>query len=424
MRVVLLLLLGALMAAVTGFSDDAAGVGSSTALALGYLVLSAYFAGLLVQRVGLPRLTGYLATGLIVGPEVLGLVGLEALDNLSIFTGAAVALIALTAGLELDLRSLRPLLPLLGWITLVAVFGTAITITAALFLARPWIGFLAGLEPLSALSVAAMLAVIVVAQSPAVVVALKTELRADGPLTRSMLAVVILADLVVVVLFAAASALAQLSLGNGDAAGGFGHVVWELLGSAVAGCAVGLVTATFLARVGHSTELFVLALCVTVAEVGRQIGLDPLLVALGAGLWVRNASPRAPDLHHAIENAALPVYLVFFAIAGAAIHLSAVAAVAPLAGALVTIRAIGFLAGARVAGRLARAPDLVRRYVGFGLLPQAGLALALSLLMQRAFPQLAEAATLTLAVVAFNELIAPAVLRAVLARSGEATPPS
>ena len=88
-------------------------------------------------------------------------------------------------------------------------------------------------------------------------------------------------------------------------------------------------------------------------------------------------------------------------------------------------RALGFFGGARLGAAIADAPLVVRRYAGFGLMPQAGLALALSLLFARTFPQFGAAAgALTLGVVALNEILAPALFRAALLRSGEAQLPA
>jgi len=87
----------------------------------------------------------------------------------------------------------------------------------------------------------------------------------------------------------------------------------------------------------------------------------------------------------------------------------------------VLVRGCGLLAGSRAGARLARAQPEVARYAGFGLLPQAGLALALSMLFAKTFPEFGAAASaLTLGVVALNELIAPALYRSALVRCGEA----
>ena len=117
----------------------------------------------------------------------------------------------------------------------------------------------------------------------------------------------------------------------------------------------------------------------------------------------------------------MPVYILFFAAAGANLHLDVLLVVGGPAVLFVVVRGVGLLSGAALGARLAEAPPLVRRYAGFGLLPQAGLALALSMLFAKTFPEFgAEAAALTLGVVAINELVAPALYRYALVKSGEA----
>jgi hypothetical protein len=84
------------------------------------------------------------------------------------------------------------------------------------------------------------------------------------------------------------------------------------------------------------------------------------------------------------------------------------------------VRAAALIGGTAIAARTASAPPTVRRYAGFGLLPQAGLALALAMLLARTFPSLGqEAAALVFGVVAVNEVVSPVLFRYALVRSGE-----
>ena len=118
---------------------------------------------------------------------------------------------------------------------------------------------------------------------------------------------------------------------------------------------------------------------------------------------------------------ATPVYVLFFCVAGANLHLDALPIVWIPATLFVVVRALGLMVGSRLGARLAGAPASVQRFIGFGLLPQAGLALALALLFTRTFPEFgAEASALVLSVVALNELLAPAAYRYALVKSGEA----
>ncbi len=424
MRLLYVLIFAGLMHAARSFAPEMSvgGGAAGTALACGYLLLSAFLMGSVFKSMRLPRLTGYLITGIVVGPQVLNLVSAPMVSNLQIFNGVATALIALTAGVELDLAAMKPLLKSILWLTSVAICGTILLISAAVFLLHGRLPFLANLPALQVAAVSVVLGVTMVAQSPAVVVALQSEMSADGPLTRTVLGVVVISDLLVIVLFGAVSSIAKSFLGSKtDAWHTAGALTWEVLGSITIGACVGLILSIYLRFVKGRSALFVLAAAFLVAEVGQRINLDPLLVALAAGVFIRNATAHGKRLQDEIEVSSLPVYVVFFAVAGATVHIRELLVVGIPAIVLVLTRALGFIGLGRVATTFADAPENVRKYIGLGLMPQAGLALALALLFVKTFPGIgAEASALVFGGVAINEMLAPVLYRFALVRSGEA----
>jgi Kef-type K+ transport system membrane component KefB len=256
-----------------------------------------------------------------------------------------------------------------------------------------------------------------------VVVALRKETQADGPLTRTVLGVVVLSDLVIILLFALVSTAAREVLGSAQADGSspLAVVAWEVFGSVGAGLLIGALVAVYLRRIQSSGALFIVTVGFLFAEVGQRVHLDPLLIALTAGILIRNATKHGDRLHADIEAASLPVYIAFFAVAGATIHLDALAIVGVPASIFVVIRAAGFLVGSHVAAIVAGSPAVVRKYAGLGLLSQAGLALALALLFARTYPQFGDdAAALVFAIVGINQMVAPVLYKWALVRSGEA----
>jgi Kef-type K+ transport system membrane component KefB len=421
MSIFLVLVLTGLMGALGTFITEE-NTSAGVSLTLGYLLLCAYFIGGLFKRIGLPKLTGYIATGVMVGPGVLGLVGGLMLESTRIVNGVAVALIALTAGSELEYRAMRPLFRSIREISLYGVLGTALLLTCSVYFARGLLPFMQRMSDVEAMATALVLGIVMVAQSPAVVVALRDEMEAEGPIASTVLGVVVIADLLVIFMFALASSLAKAVLGGGlDMLQTARTLAWELLGSLVAGAVIGYLLGLYLRKVQSGGALFVFLIAFIIAEVGQRLHFDPLLVALAAGMFVRNLTRVGDELHRHIEAPAMPVYILFFAAAGANLHLDVLWVVGAPAVLFVLVRGAGLLAGAAIGARLAEAPAAVRRYAGFGLLPQAGLALALSMLFAKTFPEFgAEAGALTLGVVAINELLAPALYRYALVRSGEA----
>ena len=419
-NVVLVLVLAGLIAATRSFTDSSGS--SGTAVSFGYLLLSGFFMGRIFARLGLPKLTGYLVAGLLSGPSVFGLVPAQGLENLSIFNGIAISLIALTAGLELEFQKLRPLWRYVSTIGPAGILAATLTVALALFLVRDRLPFMRGLPTGSVVAICAVIGVVLAAQSPAVVVALRDETDAEGPLVRTVLGIVVIGDLLVILLFTGVSSVAKSVLGGAaDPVSTLTHIAWELFGSIASGVIVGGILAGSLRAIKSGAGLFVVTTCFVIAEVGRRISLDPLLIALSAGVVVRNATAHGHRLHDGIEQSALPVYVVFFCVTGASIHLDVLAKMGLVAVLVVLARAAGVMGGSYLGARLCAAPDVVRRYVGFGSLPQAGLALALTMLFIKMFPEFgAEAAALTLGVVALNELLAPPLYRLAIIRAGEA----
>jgi Kef-type K+ transport system membrane component KefB len=341
--------------------------------------------------------------------------------------GVAVCLIALAAGGEMNLRRMRPLLRSIAGVTLWAVGLTAVLAFVALLLLRPFLPFLVGVPSAATIACCAVLAMCITAMSPAVAMALLSELEARGPVSRTILGVVVAADLVVIVLFSVVSSAMQPLLGGvADVAATARHLAWEILGSLVAGALVGALLTVYLRKVAAGRGLFVLLLCVLMSEVGSRLAFDPLIVALAAGILAENiAEEDASKLVHDLEAAALPIYVVFFALAGAMLNLALLAQVAIPALILVAVRAAGMWSGATVGARRAGAPPVVQRWVFSGLLPQAGLALALALLLPRVLPDFGEeAATLIVGIVGINELVMPIVMRLGLVRAREVGAPN
>lgn len=424
MRVVYIVVLAGLMNAARSFApgDSAGGGAAGTALACGYLLLSAFLMGSVFKSLRLPRLTGYLVTGILTGPQFLNLVTQPMVSNLQIFNGVATALIALTAGVELDLKAMKPFFRTISWLTSIAICGTIILISCTAFLLRGHLPFLARLTLLQAAAISLVLGVTMAAQSPAVVIALQSEMSSEGPLTRTVLGVVVISDLIVIVLFAGISSVAKSALGTqSDALHTAANLAWELFGSIAIGTCVGLVFSLYLRFVKERAALFILAVAFLLAEIGQRVGLDPLLLALAAGVLIRNLTAQGARLQEEIDASSLPVYVVFFAVTGATVHVRELVAVGSSALLLVLTRAVGFVGLGRIATQIAGSPTMVKRYIGLGLMPQAGLALALALLFVRTFPRVgAQASALIFGGVAINEMIAPILYRFALIQSGEA----
>jgi len=422
LRLLLLLAVLAGISALQGFRKT--GVGPAVLLAGAALLLTGLFAGKVAVGVRAPRLTGYLLIGIAVGPNVLGFLPTEGVAGLDLVKGLAVSLIALTAGTELRLGLIRRVgarvAALCGIVTAV-VFAASFAAAMAL---RPALPFLAGVRWPQAAAMAALMATMIVSFSPTVTIAIVQETRARGPLTEFLMAFVIIGDLVVMIAFAVAAAIARGAFGGqvtvGVLAGGIG---WELFGSVFFGAAIGMGVLLYLKRVGREVPLVITGLSFALAEAGLHLELSPLLLSLAAGAVIANLDEHvARRLHHAIAQVALPVFALFFAATGAGLHLGTLRQVGLSAALLVGLRALAIYGSCR---RFAGGEDEpIRRNLWLGLISQAGVTVGLAALVARGFPGFGpEVEALVVAMVTLNELAGPLCTRRALSRAGEIRAP-
>ena len=419
-EIILVLALAGFMHAIRGFSDAAA-IGG-TELAFGYLLLVSFFAARVIGRLGLPRLTGYLLAGVVSGPFVLGLVNNDMAGSLKIVSDVATCILGLTAGGELNLKRVRPYMSTLRAITVFGVIMAMVVLAGLLFVLRPFLPMFGGLSMTQSLAVCGLIGVALSAQSPAVVMALLSEMRADGPLSRVVLATVVLADLVVVVVYSVVAALAGSVVGGGsDLLETAMTIGWELFGSMGFGVVIGIVIAAFLRYIQNGAAMFALMVCVVVAVIGARVHLDPLVVMLAAGVYLENFSRTdASKLLRGFESAELPVFLVFFSLAGSRLDIYQLWAMLIPVAIIAVTRAAVFYFGCRAACARTGAAVAVTQYGWTGLVPQAGLSLALVVVIRNSFPSFGPAAAiLLLSVVGVNQLVAPVLLRLSLTRTGE-----
>jgi Kef-type K+ transport system membrane component KefB len=420
-----------LIAAARSFLPEEASqtslVGSGAALAFGFVLLAALQTGTLVSGLRLPRLTGYLLCGFIAGPSVLGYVTERMVTDLKLVNNVAIGLIALSAGGELNFKRLRPRFRAILSVGGVCIVVAIALITAACFALSRFLPFMDGMDAFHRAIVSLTMGTVLAALSPTVTLALLNETGSDGPISETILGIVVFADLAIIFAFAAVNALANGVFGaaGGEAVTSTGaatELVIHIFGSLVVGSVLGAFIALYIKKVNQRLALFVFGICFLSAEAGTRLHLDPLLMCLAAGLFVENLTDiKGAELIHDIEAASMPVFAVFFAVAGAGLHWSIFKAVAGTAIVLAIVRAFALLVAARVGMRLGAVPEGHRKTIPWGLLSQSGIAIGLSILVEKHFAGWGKGASACLfGAVMLNEMIGPVLFRNALMRSGEA----
>jgi len=398
---------------------------------LGLLLIGGWFFGRLFAAVRLPRLVGYLVFGMIVGPSALNAITRPSLEYLSLVNNLAIAMIALGAGGELQLGTVRRALKTVAITSCTQTIAILSLVTIAGYVALPRLGWVADLPPAHVALVALVIASASLAYSPAVLFAMLTELRAKGPFTNLSVAITVLQDFWLVVLFTSVVGFATTVLHadqigipfGGDAALSVG---FHLIGSLAIGAVFGLAAGLVISRSGTPGPTLIILSCVGIASIAERLDLQLLLLALSAGMVLRNVWPKKTDhLFETLQWLSTPVYCVFFAVAGARLDLDAMATIWPVALGIAMIRCAGIWIGTRAGLAISREHAPWAPWLWTAFVPQAGVALALVMVVAEAFANLdfgLRIYTLLVAAIGINELIGPILLKLGFIRAGEVGP--
>jgi len=397
---------------------------TETTLLLGFVLIVAYMAGIVAAHFGLPRITGYLFSGILFGPSLFGFATHETVNQLKVIDGMAVALIALTAGGEIKLDSLKHIRKPLTWIVAATMLLSFLGVTALVLIISRWFPLFSGPENFGQwTAVAILLGTIAMASSPTVVIAVISETKAKGEVSELILGTTVIKDMAVVILFAIALSLA-LIFNDPEAtfdfmkiAGAIGEVALSLLIGLVLGWLLGL----YINRVGREMVLVVLGLCLLVAEIGLNYHLEPLSICLAAGFYIENFSGTKGDVFiAAMKKLSLPVFALFFCVIGLELDLRSLASIWIITLVLVAMRAVMVLLGTIAGSKIGNAGNFMQQYGWLGFISQAGVSIGLAVTIGRTFPDWgAQLETLIISMVTVHEIIGPILLKFALDRSGE-----
>ena len=378
----------------------------------------ALIAGLLMSRlakaVNLPAVTSYLVAGLLLGPFVLGRLGLsglgigfgslEQVEGYGVVTQVALGFIAFVIGNELRLSSLRSM----GQQAITVGIAQAVITTALVDVALVGVHLL--FPQVLSLASAITLGSIAAATAPAATLMVVKQYKAKGPLTHLLLMVVAIDDAVGLVLFSASYGV-------------------SLLLGAVAGYLLNLLEVYFHSRskrMSLSVAFVLLTVGVSMLEVevgGVRCGFSLLLVCMMTGTVFCNVCPTSEELMDRLDRWVSPINILFFVLSGAELDLTILSNPLVLLVGVVYIasRSLGKISGAYASCRATKCSPSIQKYLGITLLPQAGVALGMA----------AEAAQLSdghmvrnvvLFSVLVYELVGPTLTRMALTAAGEIRP--
>ncbi len=400
------------------------------------LIAIALFSGLLMTRLfvkfHLPDVTAYLVAGVLIGPCVLGKLGVgfttpDHVKSLDVISDVALGFIAFAIGHEFRLSALKQTGK---QATIIGILQAVIT-TAVVDIVLVTLSLTTNLLPLP---VAITLGAIAAATAPAATLMVVRQYKAKGPVTDVLLPVVALDDAVGLVIFAISFGISQSMInGTTNVAALIIEPLAEVVLSLAFGGLVGFLL-TILERYFHShrnrNALIVGSVIVTVAVSQLPIyagvftfGFSSLLVCMMLGTVFCNLCPLSEDLMLQADRWSGPAITLFFVLSGAALQFDVFASPAVLVIGLIYIasRSLGKITGAHVSSVLARSPEPVRKYLGITLLPQAGVALGMCATAQKILGGVEGdlIRNIVLFSVLIYELIGPSLTKMALTKAGD-----
>ena len=403
-----------------------------------FLSLSvALFAGLLLSRlakkVQLPAVTAYLVAGVLIGPFVLGKIGIPGLgitsdqiEGFGLISDLALGFIAFSMGSEFRIAQLKKIGKQATFIGVFQALFTTLAVDAALIVLHLIIPETFTLES------AIVLGAVATATAPAATLMVVKQYKAKGPVTDILLPVVALDDAVGLVVFAISFGIARsLGAGSINAMSVILEPILEVVLSLALGFVMGLLF-TLCEKYFHSRSkrmaVSVTFVMMTVAlssmsfEIGTvHIGFSSLLACMMLGTVFCNICEVSEELMERADRWTTPVLILFFVISGAELELSVFAdiMVVVIGAVYIISRSLGKYFGAGISAKMAKCNPNVVKYLGITLLPQAGVALGMAIKAIELGPEGAIVRNITLFAVLIYEIVGPFLTKVALTKAGD-----
>ena len=384
-------------------------------LSIALVLIAGVIGGELFARLKLPKVTGWIGTGILL--RMMGMPGLEPenLPRYAPFMNFVLGYIAFTVGATLYIASLRNTGKRIGLLLLCELLITPTIVASVMLLFGPFLGDID-------LKASILLAAIAIAGAPGTTVLVIQEARARGILTRTLIAAIGLIDMVAVGVFVF---LSTFVLEDITWAESFGLVAYQFAATFLIGGFFSVLAVALTRTIVGPAFLGPIMVAVILGSWGAAVGAGAsgILACTFAGIVVTNLrhdTVRSAEAYlHGVGGV---LFATFFTLAGTKLDFSLVPAAASLVLLYFFARLIGKSTSAYTAMSLSGVTDNVRNYLGIALLPHGGVAVGLILLV----PELPcsdevkqTVTTVGLAALAINQLLGPSATRFALGRAGE-----
>lgn len=404
-------------------------------LAFIWVVIGSTHVAKLFQKFKLPLITGFLLSGILIGPFGLKLIQPEAIQKLDFINYTALAFIALAAGSELYIKEIKNNIKSILWNT----FGQLIVIFAivslTIYLLQNFIPFMRELPQFSKISIAILTGTIFIARSPSSTIAVINEMRAKGRFTRMVISSTVLLDVLVIFLFTICLSIAHTFVIGTDFSYKFIlFLIIELAVTFILGLLVSKILEIIL-KLAVETKYkagivllmgFLVYLLTKITGnlslkyINHEFHIEALLVCIIASYRITNYSKLRVELHKIIEDLGPIVYAAFFTLVGASLALDVLLQMWLVEIIVFIVYIISLFIGTYLGNTFASNPKLYRRIGWMPFLTQAGVGFALIFEVSGSFPEWgSQLSTVIIAVIILNQIIGPPLFKWALKLVGE-----
>ena len=375
-----------------------------------------------LKRFGSPEVLSYILGGLVISVCLARFLPKGFISAGDTVGTVALGFIAFEIGDTFRLKNVRKVGSKGLWLSVVqAVFTYVIVLVG--FLAMELLHITHLPDPMP---VALFLASTAAATAPAATFMVVQEYRAKGPLTNYLLMAVTFDDAVGIILFDISVVIMRIILRGGPP-----HVSEMILAplreiglSLLIGAVTGFIMVAMSRWFRSKSEHLLLAIMIVLATVGisQVFGVSSLLACMVTGTLFANMAVDPTSTFANVDTWTVPLLLMFFVFSGADINLALLPKFAIIALCYVILRSFGKIFGSWAGARMVKAPATVAKYLGWAMLPQAGVAIGFAVIARSMFPELSYLSTIVLAIVIVFEIVGPLAAKRALFGSKEVAP--
>ncbi len=387
----------------------------NTILGLGFILFAGLLSAKMVKKINFPSVTAYLLLGIIIGPSLFNLMPEDILGSSGLISNIVLGIIAFGIGQNFSRYHLRRIGKAVLWISILEACGAWILVTAIFYflLRQPfYLSMIFG-------SIAS-------ATAPAATVMVIREYRARGNFTDTLLGVVAIDDAWCLIIFAISLAVSQAIYAHQIAPFFMLKVLLDSLLSIAGAFVLGAFSAFILSVLYRfmrtPTEVLILTMGLVFMNIGIAVWLhlSVLLACMFLGTVLVNINRYSFKFFDSLKMIDSPLFLLFFVMAGANLEIKILGSIGVLGLFYLVFRVAGKMLGANLGGRIAGASASVRKYLGFALIPQAGVALGCALIAKNDFPEVGNMIFTTIvATTVVYELLGPLMTKYALQKAEE-----